>query len=153
MLDRERRNEVPCSNDEYCAKWPGRWGCSSPFGELQLAGSRPRELTPIYRLLGTLTDDQWERLHGAGLTWGVDLSPKATDEERSHGFWLDRQKGDVLRVVELNEEMLKAVHEQHGPVDARAVLVLRDGKPIAGDGLLLTAYVEPRSVESLERIS
>ena len=107
------------------------------------------QLAPVYRLLGTLTDDQWERLHGAGLTWGVDFSPEATDEDRSHGFWHDRREGDVLRVLEPDQEMLDALREQRGPVDARLVLVLRDGTPIFGDGLLLTAYVEPRSAESL----
>lgn len=102
-----------------------------------------REIPHIYRLLGNLSDDQWQRLHAEGLTYGPDFSPAVTDEDGDHGFWLDRRKGDVLRVVEVEKEMLAAARERFGPVDFRGIFVYRDGEIIGGDGLLLTAYVEP----------
>jgi hypothetical protein len=102
-----------------------------------------REIPHIYRLLGNLSDDQWQRLHAEGLTYGPDFSPAVTDEDRDHGLWLDRQKGDVLRVVEVEQELLDAARERFGPVDFCGIFVYRDGEIIGGDGLLLTAYVEP----------
>ncbi|UCC67992.1 MAG: hypothetical protein JSV79_12915 [Armatimonadota bacterium] len=111
-----------------------------------------QQLPHIYRLLGNLTEDQWQRLHAEGLTYDPGFSPPVTDEDGNHGFWLDRQKGDVLRVMELDEDLLDAAREYYGgAIDVRGLFIYRDGQLIGGEPLPLSLYLKPMTAAPLCR--
>jgi len=122
-------------------------------------------LGAIYRILGELTEDQWKRVRGEGLVWGVDFSPAVAKDDQSWGFWLDRKRGDVLRLADTEPNALRRLPggavppvvsaagpttDPERPLDKTpAVIVLRDGKPIAGDALPDRVSVRPRLAVSL----
>jgi len=124
-----------------------------------------RSLAPIYRILGELTEDQWERVRGNGLVWGIDFSPAVAVHDRRWGFWLDRRKGDVLRIADIEPHALRQLHEGGVTAAMRAVrsatdpehsldkipawIVLRDGKIIAGKALPDQVSVQPWLTSSL----
>lgn len=103
----------------------------------------------VCSMLAGLREDQWDRLLGEGIVWGVGFSAGATERDREHGFWTDRQTGDVLRLVEPSELALADIQGDAGPIDFHILTVLRDGKAIEQQIVPLNIYVAPSPVASL----
>ena len=112
------------------------------MGMLQQAG----HLCEMFQAFG---EDEWDRLLDEGIVWGGSFSAAATQHDRERGFWTERRRGDVLRLVEPNELALADVQADVGPIDFLIVTVARDGEAIESEALPLNIYVAPKPVASL----
>jgi len=137
--------------------WGGKLVCADPSDPLNAYRQNFHQwITEMFEhvghvcsMLAELPEDQWGRLLGEGIVWGVGFSSAATERDREHGFWTDRQMGDVLRLVEPSELALADIQGDAGPIDFHILTVLRDGKAIEQQIVPLNIYVPPRPVASL----
>lgn len=81
-----------------------KYAYRNAFAEATLALFHGR--TYLYRVLGSLNDNQWARLKGDGLTWGADISLAPTRQEVIFdASETEHQPGELVRLRDLERGM------------------------------------------------
>ncbi len=109
-LDLGEASRIACQLDDWQLYHGGKVNYGDPFDKTEAYRQEMREVVlraisrsaGVFRLFGTFTEDQWERVRGPGLRWSEDLTPSQQAMEVSNYLSLSRERlqSCVMRIRE-----------------------------------------------------
>ena len=109
-LDLRETSRIVCQLDDFQLYHGAKINYGDPFDKTEAYRQEMREevlraisrAADVFRLFGTFTEYQWERVRGLGLRWGEDLTPSQQAMRVSSYFspFRDQMPGIVMRLHE-----------------------------------------------------